>query len=182
MRLFPLLFGFFSCFSSGAVVYAQNQPVFELRSAQDSVLAYAGQLDAGTPFSSLSWAWDSQNACFVETRREHFTGNTILYRTDIPKYSTMVIRLVPTDRKQEMSLLAYSGGHGALPPELYSCVSCEADFALDRAVVGRTRPAHVRSVELRAANRPYPVTIAVVGADGLATGAYTLEVSLRRNR
>lgn len=182
MRLLILLFGLLSCLCSSAVVHAQDQPVFQLRSAQDSVLAYTGQLDAGTPFSTLRWAWDSQNACFVETRRAQFTGNTVLYRTDIPKYSTMVIRLVPTDRKQEMSLLAYSGGHGALPPELSSCVSCEADFALDRAVVGRTRPAHVRSVELRAVNRPYPVTIAVVGADGLATGAYTLEVSLRRNR
>lgn len=178
MRLITLLF----ILTLGTSVCAQNTQLLQLRAAQDSTLAYAGNLTAGTPLSHLDWAWNSQNACFVEPRAEHFTGNMVLYRTEIPKYSTMVIRLVPTDRKQKMSLMAYSGGHGAVPPELNGCVSCEADFPLDRAVVGRKLPKHVRSVELRAVNRPYPVTIAVFGANGLDEGAYQVQVSLKKNR
>ena len=94
----------------------------------------------------------------------------------------MVIRLIPKDPSQNMSLYAYSGGHGALPPALYSCVSCEADFHQDRQHVGRPKPDHTRSVELRAVTRPYPVTIGVVGANELDSGAFYLEVTVTKNR
>ena len=163
-------------------VLRSKTAVYQIRSTQDSTLAYAGNIDQGQPLSSLDWAWNSQNACFVEPRKAEFTGNAVFYRTDIPKYSTMVIRLIPDDPKEHLSLLAYSGGWGKLPPELNGCVSCEADFQLDRPVRGRTRPAHIRSVELRAVNRPYPVTIGVFGADGRRQGGYRIEVSVKRNR
>lgn len=163
-------------------VRAQSNAPFQLRSAQDSTLAYAGDLALGQPLSRLDWAWDSQNACFVEPRAGFFTGNAVFYRTEIPKYSTMVIRLIPTDPKSNMSLLAYSGGHGALAPDLAGCVSCEADFQQERQNISRPKNDHTRSVELRAVNRAYPVTIAAFGANGLDSGAYRLEVTLKRNR
>lgn len=177
MRLLTLLFCTFLCTSARA----QMTPI-EIQTAPAPSSAFTGDLALGAPLERFDWAWDSQNACFVETRQEHFTGNMVLYRTEIPRYSTMVIRLIPDDPTQEMSLLAYSGGGGALPPELRSCVSCEADFPLEQRRIGRDLPAHVREIELRAVTRPYPITIAVFGADGLAEGGYRLEVEVRKNR
>lgn len=161
---------------------AQSTVPLQLRAARDSTLSYAGNLAEGQPLSRLDWAWDSQNACFVETRRDFFTGNAVWYRTGIPKYSTMIIRLIPDDPDENLSLLAYSGGRGALPPDLPGCVSCEADFHQDRQNISRPENGPARSVELRAVNRAYPVTIAAFGAGGLRSGGYTLEISVRPNR
>lgn len=94
----------------------------------------------------------------------------------------MVIRLIPKDKKENFSLYAYSGGGGAVPPNLHSCVSCEADTQPTARIIGRKRPDYVRSVELRAVTRPYPITIGVAGADGLTAGDFTLEVSITKNR
>jgi len=159
MRLLPLLFLTLLCTS----VRAQKALPFAIEARAGESLAYELNLDKGQPFTSLDWAWSSQNACFVELRAEFFTGNNVFFRTEIPKYSTMVIRLIPKDKRQNMSLYAYSGGHGALPPELPSCVSCEADFHQD-------------------VTRPYPVTIGVVGANGLAEGDFVIEVTVTKNR
>jgi len=178
MRLLPLLLLTCTC----TFLSAQRAEPFLLEIEQGQALAWEGKLEVGTPLASLAWAWNSQNACFVEPRADYFTGNNVLYRTEIPKYSTMVIRVTPKDRKTNLSLFAYSGGGESLPPELYSCVSCEADFKMTKTVIGRTRKSYVREVELRAVNRAYPITIGVVGAEGLKTGDYTLEISVVKNR
>ncbi|MBC6994069.1 hypothetical protein QWY85_15435 [Neolewinella lacunae] len=165
-----------------ALAIAQAPSVFALEARAGESLNYEMDLNAGAPITDLSWAWNSSNACFVEPRKQYFTGNHVLFKTEIPTYSTMVIRLVPTDPSQNMSIYAYSGGGGALPPALASCVSCEADFYQDRPSRTRPNPDHTRSVELRAVTRPYPVTIGVVGADGLAEGTFTLEITVTKNR
>lgn len=157
-------------------------PIYSIEAQQDQVLTYQLSLDGGILLNNLSWAWDSQNACFVETSAPFFKGNHVLFKTEIPKYSTMVIRLIPTDPKVNMSLYAYSGGRGDLPPKLHGCVSCEADFYQDRPSVNRPNPDHTRSVELRAVNRAYPITIGVAGAEGVVSGDFKLEVSVKRNR
>lgn len=136
-----------------------------------------GQLESGAIMSDLSWAWSSQNACFVTTQQEKFTGNHVLYQTEIPPRSEMTIRVVPKDKNADFSIYAYSGGRGAIVPDLPSCVSCEADYKWDYKRRGKTQD-HTRSVQLRAVNNPYPVTIGVVGARGLTSGAFTLEVEL----
>ncbi|MFT7119961.1 MAG: hypothetical protein ACJAZ9_000130 [Neolewinella sp.] len=139
-------------------------------------------LDTGNIVSDLSWAWDGQNACFVEPMKDWSTGNHVFFRTEIPKYSTMVIRLIPKAPNQNMSLYAYSGGHGALPPALHSCVSCEADFHQEMQNISRPKNDHTRSVELRAVNRAYPVTIGVAGAEGLLNGKFYVEITVTKNR
>ncbi len=161
---------------------AQEAGPFTVEARAGETLSYEMDLQRGTPLTSLDWAWSSQNACFVEPRAEFFTGNNVFFRTEIPKYSTMVIRLIPKDKSANLSLYAYSGGHGALPPDLPSCVSCEADFKQERRTVGKPPQDHTRSVELRAVTRPYPVTIGVVGANGLTEGAFYLEISVKKNR
>lgn len=172
-----LLFVFFFCTSAGGF-FAQNMAT-QLLLLDNQVSVFEGNLEDGTEISDLSWAWASNNACFVEPRREKFSGSHVLYTTELPKYSTMIIRLIPDDLEVEMSLYAYSGGGGALPPELSSCVSCEADFKSDRPFArGRDRTGPNREVELRAVNRGYPITIGVVGANGLSSGSFRLEVEI----
>lgn len=161
---------------------AQAPPVFAVKAESAQTLTYTMDLDQGIIMEDLSWAWSSQNACFVEPRAAYFKGNHVLFTTEIPAYSTMIIRLVPQDPATNMSLYAYSGGGGALPPALYSCVSCEADFHQERPSRSRPKPDHTRSVELRAVTRPYPVTIGVAGAGGVVSGAFSLEISVKRNR
>lgn len=178
MRIYLfLLSGLFA-----SALFAQEAAPLQIEARAGETLTYELNLDQGSPLADLSWAWNSQNACFVEPRAEFFTGNNVFFITEIPTYSTMVIRLIPKDPKQNMSIYAYSGGHGALPPQLSSCVSCEADFQQDRPSVNRPRPDHTRSVELRAVTRPYPVTIGVVGANGLTEGDFYLEISVKKNR
>jgi hypothetical protein len=178
MRLFTLLLLTLLC----TCVRAQNVTPITIAARAGETLTYELNLDQGQPLTTLAWAWDGQNACFVELRAKYFTGNHVFLRTEIPKYSTMVIRLVPKDKRQNMSLYAYSGGHGALPPDLHGCVSCEADFQQDRPSISRPKIDHTRSVELRAVTRPYPVTIGVAGASGLAGGDFVIEVTVTKNR
>lgn len=164
------------------VSLALSAQIFTLEAEQNNTLYWEGNLSAGEPITDLSWAWNSSVACFVEPREEFYKGNHVLYRSELPSYSTMVITLVPDDPKQDISLYAYSGGHGAIPPNLSSCVSCEADFPMDREVRGRERPYHVRSVELRAVRNPYPVTIGVSGPAGAVEVGYKLYIELKKNR
>lgn len=174
----PYLWLLLSFSVSHQLLIAQEMPpLVEAQSGQ--VVSVNAELSEGIPMPDLSWAWNSSNACFVEPRKDKFTGNHYLLKTEIPRYSTMLIRVIPEDRGEELSLYAYSGGWGELPPALPSCVSCEADFEQERASVhGRNRPAHVREVELRAVNRPYPVTIGVVGANGRTSGAFRVEIEV----
>ena len=52
---------------------------------------HQGKLEDGVPIHDLSWAWNSQNACFVSIRQRKFTGNHLLYITDLPPYSEIEI-------------------------------------------------------------------------------------------
>lgn len=160
---------------------AQTTVTDTLEARSGETMSYTYNLNQGSPMASLGWAWDSQNACFVEPRKDFFTGNHVLFRTAIPKYSTMIIRVIPTG-KSKLGMYAYSGGWGALPPELPGCVSCEADFPRDRPSISRGNKTAIRTVELRAVNRPYPVTIGVAGAQGLREGEFTVEITVKRNR
>lgn len=168
----------FSCTLSAQ----KSPPVYDIETVQGQSLSWELNLDKGGPIETLEWAWMSNNACFPETQKMNFTGSHMLLRTEIPKYSTMVIRLIPKDKKENFSLYAYSGGHGALPPKLSSCVSCEADTKPEARIIGRKRPNYVRSVELRAVTRPYPVTIGIAGAEGRTEGDFTIEVTITKNR
>lgn len=55
----------------------------------------------------LSWAWKSNNACFPETQKNKFTGNHVLYYTDLPTYSEIEATVVPKNRRANFSIYAY---------------------------------------------------------------------------
>ena len=138
-----------------------------------------GNLSEGVLIHDLSWAWSSQNACFVGTQAHKFTGNHVLYTTEIPTYSVMNIKVIPANRKDNFSIYAYEIGVGSnrYVPDLPSCVTCEANFKWDRPHKNQKQN-HSRSVKLNAINHPYQVVIGVVGADGLSEGDFTLEITV----
>jgi len=144
-------------------------------------VSYKGDLSQGQPLADLSWAWSSANACFPETQKQKFTGNHVFFSGIIPKYSEMTVTVIPNDVNADFSIYAYEIGatRNDLVPNLSSCIRCEADHKWDRPVRGKTQD-HTRTVtDLVAINTPYKVIIGVTGANGLASGGFTLKVSMK---
>lgn len=156
--------------------------VQEFEPQKNSELTIQGNLNTGNKIADLSWAWSSQNACFVSLQREKFTGNHVFYTGIIPKYSEMEVTVIPKDTSKNLSIYAYEVGvHNTdVPPALTSCIRCEADFKRERNFVGKAPQDHTRKVtNLVAINRPYRVVIAVVGAEGLTEADYDLVISMK---
>ena len=89
----------------------------------------------------------------------------------------MYVRVIPEDPNANMSIYGYqdSVNNTVYPPELSSCVSCEADYKWDYPKRGKTQD-NTRTVFFNAINNPYRIVIAVVGANGLKTGAFKIEI------
>ena len=142
---------------------------------------FTGNLSDGAPIEDLSWAWNSSVACFPATQSQKFTGNHVLYATDLPSYSEMEVTVIPDDKRANFSVYAYEVGQISernTVPNLPSCVRCEVDHKWDRNYAGK-RQDHTRTAKnLVAIRNPYQVMIGVVGADGLAEGGYTLKIKL----
>lgn len=155
--------------------------VFSVEPVPNATVSYVGNLEQGRPMDDLSWAWSSQNACFVEFQKKKFSGNHVLYTGVIPKYSEMTVTVIPDDPKDNFSVYAYEVGQNnfSIVPELPSCIRCEAEFKWDRPKRGKTQD-HTRIVDnLVAINNPYRVFIGVTAADGLASGGYTLQIEMK---
>jgi hypothetical protein len=152
-------------------------PTYRLQALNGQPQTYKGDLSEGVPIHDLSWAWSSQNACFVAPRASSFNGNHLLYLTELPPNTELTITLQAEDEQSDLSLYAYShaGSEYKLVPGLTSCVSCEADFAFGLAK-GKSPS---RTVSLRAVNNPYKVVIGVAGAQSLDKGSFTLTLSTR---
>lgn len=155
----------------------QPLKIYTAPAEKGKTVAYAGDLSNGVIMQSLDWADNSSVACFPGTQNSKFTGNHLFFVTEIPRYSNMEITVVPEDKSANMSLYAYSTGTTSkvMPPELSSCVSCEADHKWDRPKRGKTQN-HTRSVSMTAINNPYRVVIGVVGAEGLTTGKFQVQI------
>lgn len=128
----------------------------------------------------LKWAQNSSVACFPGTRFVEFQGKQQFYWIDLPSYSTINIELV-AENNDRINLYAFSGFDGThIPPNLPSCVSCEAAYEQWNP----TKPpkdfskaaSKQQSVELRATKNPYRVFIAVAGAKGVESGKYKLNI------
>ncbi|MBC8753304.1 hypothetical protein H2O64_01390 [Kordia sp. YSTF-M3] len=173
----------FLCFCLPMVNYSiaqdGNKKISVVTVKANSTVSYQGNLADGEKISDLSWAANSSVACFPATQNQKFTGNHVLYATTIPKRSEMFIKVIPKNKKHNLSLYAYEVGltNEQLPPNLSSCVTCEADYKWDRKWRGKTQD-HTRNVRLNAINNPYKVVIGVVGAEGLTESDFTLEIKL----
>ena len=140
-------------------------------------VAYSGNLKDGRVIQDLSFAANSSVACFPATQNDKFTGNHVFFVTEIPKYSKMYITLIPDDKNANMSIYAYQDGttKTVYPPNVNSCVTCEADYKWDRPKKGKTQN-HTRNIYLNAINNPYRVVIGVAGADELSTGGFKIQI------
>ena len=167
-------------------LFAQNyiDSLIWLEAEPGQLLKTQGDLTKGQPMSDLSWAWNSSVAYFPELQAEKFTGNHVLYAIDLPSYSNMEISLVPANKKTDLSIYAYMVGKVSednLVPNLGRCVRCEVDHKSDRRYVGQSSNGNIRIVkDILAIRNPYQVVIGVVGAKGLATGAYTLNLKVNK--
>jgi hypothetical protein len=153
--------------------------IYTAKSEKGKILSYKGDLKDGVKINDLSWASKSSVACFPATQNSKFTGNHIIFTTEIPANSVMDITVVPDDVNANMSIYAYQVGltNTAMVPELSSCMACEAEHKWDYPKKGKTQD-HTRTVSLNTLNNPYKVVIGVVGADGLTTGSFTLKIKV----
>ncbi|RMG94713.1 MAG: hypothetical protein D6705_15485 [Deltaproteobacteria bacterium] len=150
-------------------------PVKDFASERGKKVTVKGRLEDGHPIV-LEWAESSQVACFPATKFQHFDGAHALFRTDLPKYTTMKVTLTPDDPKLDVSLYGYTISQGdttRVAPNVTTCVSCEASYPLSG-----TNPGKPESIQLVAINNPYTAVLGVVGANGATRGSFTLEVEL----
>ncbi len=150
---------------------------YKATSVKGATKIYKGNLSDGVVINDLSWAAKSSVACFPATQNDKFTGNHIIYLTELPARSVMTVTLVPDNPNSNMSLYAYSAGTHKMVPGLSSCVSCEADYKWDRPKKGKTQD-HTRSVRLNAITNPYKVVIGVAGANGLKAGSFKIKIKV----
>ncbi len=155
--------------------------VIPVETAKNKVSTVKGNLKDGVIIHDLSWASTSSNACFPGTQNQKFRGNHVFYSATLPDNSEMEVTLIPDDKNADFSLYAYQVGtnNNNLPPNLPNCISCEADFKWDRPKAGKKQD-HTRIVSnLTSIGNSYKIIIGVVGANGLTTGSYTLNIGVK---
>lgn len=146
----------------------------KLTELPDGDQTFKGNLSTGEILNDLSWAWNSSMACFVEPGKSWFTGNHVFYQIDLPSNSTIDIYLNSTNSSDDIALYAYSKGAGdkTIPPNISSCVSCEASPSNSTPIPGE------KHVYLNAVNNPYSIIIGVAGGSGLTTGEFTITIDV----
>ncbi len=142
--------------------------------AQGKTVKVTDKLDGG-PQIALDWAARSDVACFPNPQFKHFNGAHKVYSLKIPKYSNMEIKLIPKDKKSDLSLYAWMGGGDKLPPAVHRAITCEASYGTNK-MSQPFSPGKTEVVKLNAINNPYDVHIGVAGAQKLMKGAYTIEI------
>jgi len=160
---------------------AQKPEVIKIEPVPNEDVTLSANLSQGVKIDDLSWAWSSQNACFVAFQQHKFTGNHVLFTGIIPPYSEITVTVIPKDPNANFSIYAYEVGVDKMPivPDLPSCIRCEADYKWDRKWKGLTQD-HTRRVKnLVALSKPYRMIIGVVGAEGLEEGEFTMVVSTK---
>lgn len=159
-------------------LFSQTTPKvkhFPLDAKRD--VSIPGNLNTGQFIDDLSWAWQSNVACFVKTQEKKFTGHHVLYSIDVPAGYEYVITLTPKDPSLNLSLYAYMVNEiteSNTVPNLSSCIRCEADFKWDYKKRGVVQDHSRRVKDILATDRPFKAVIGVVGAEGLAEGEYVI--------
>ncbi len=157
-----------------------QQEVQKIDAKKNETVSVTGNLNEGKKMEDLSWAWNSANACFVETKKNKFNGNHMFYETEIPANSNMEVTVTPDDPNANFSIYAYQVGinNNDIVPDLPGCTRCEVDYKWDMKWKGKTQD-HTRTAKnLVAIQSPFKVIIGVVGAEELTEGSYTLSVKV----
>lgn len=138
--------------------------------------AFTDDIKNGVKLTDLSWAWNSAVACFPETQKENYTGNHLLFQTEIPANAEMTVTLIPKKPGTKLSLYGYQIGvnNNAIVPELSSCVTCEAD----NNQMGKAKN-NIRSIRFNAIQRPYKIMIGIAGVQGLTAGEFDFQIIVK---
>ncbi len=134
--------------------------------------SWTGDLSSGAPID-IDWADESDIACWPGTEDPNFDGNHVFYQLSQPADLDLWVRVIP-ERGVDVSLYAMQFAGGVqTPPDVVSCVTCEASADWD----GDTNPGEREELFLSGYNA-YDVLIAVAGANGADEGQYSLEAWL----
>ncbi len=152
--------------------------MIKIESKKGSIVSVSNNLKNGEKIEDLSWASKSSVACFPATQNSKFRGNHVLFFTDLPSYSNMDIELIPLNENANFSLWGYqvAPNDEQLPPNLSSCVSCEADYKWDYPKRGKTQ-GHKRTIQFTAIKNSYKIVIGVVGGDEDVEGEFELVIT-----
>jgi hypothetical protein len=138
-----------------------------------------GKINSGVQID-LAWAANSSVACFPATSFDQFDGSHVMYQFELPKYTTATVEMTPKAADLDLNLYAYSVGttSTSLPPNVPSCVSCEASYGTNN-INTRYNPGATEKVELVAINNPYRVFVGVAGSQKITKGSFDLKVTLK---
>lgn len=167
--------------AANAMAQDKQVTVYSVKTEANKTATVTGSLKDGKQLSSLAWASSSSNACFPATQNSKFTGNHVLFSTDMPPHSIMTVTVTPKKTGTNLSIYGYQIGAGKviLPESLQSCVTCEAEHKWDYPKRGKVQT-DSRSISFNAIGNPYSIVIGVAGADGLTEGDFTLEITLKQ--
>jgi hypothetical protein len=155
--------------------------VYSIKNAPNMTSTVTGSLKDGKKLASLGWASSSSNACFPATQNSKFTGNHVLFVTDMPPHSIMTVTVTPKTSGANLSIYGYQIGAGKtiLPENLQSCVTCEADHKWDYPKRGKVQT-DARTITFNSIGNSYSIVIGIAGADGLTEGDFSVAVSLKQ--
>ncbi len=165
-------------------ITAQNTAVNSVLIAVGKENIYKANLNEGIYIKDLSWAWNSQNACFTEIQKSKFTGKHVFFTGIIPAHSIASIEVIPVDKKANFSVYAYqiNLNEDFLVPDLPHCIACEADFKWDYRKKNRYQN-HIRKIgDFTAIDYSYRLVIGVTGANGLNQGAFYIKIKTKAYR
>ena len=167
----------FSVSSLQAQTESKELPVQDLETK--SKILISGNLQDGMTMP-LRWAENSSVACFPGTRFNEYKGNHLLYRVQMPAASKMDIKVTPKSKKNRINVYALRLGADnlAAPPNVSSCISCEASYPIYAGKPNYRMAAKPKSVEYISINKPYTILIGVAGAEGVMEGDFELEITI----
>ncbi len=158
---------------------AQNEYVFKVNFVKNKITSLEVNLSEGVFLDDLSWAWNSQNACFPETQKSKFTGKHLFFTGILSEKSKATITVIPKNKRKNLSLYAYQMplNDTFLVPNLPHCIACEADHKNDYKKYGKPKQNHKRKVSnFIALDNSYRIVIGVTGADNLSVAEFILEI------
>jgi hypothetical protein len=151
-----------------------------VKAIKGQTVTIQGNLKAGEIMEDLEWAESSSMACWVGLRNVEFQGNHVAYWFDLPKKSIVKITVTSASTNSRINIYGYSGfDFIKTPPEVSRCTSCEASFPEWIGQPNLAEPAKPQTIEFNATTIRNRVYVAVAGARGVTSGAYTIAIELK---
>jgi hypothetical protein len=138
--------------------------------SQDPTTSWSDDLSSGA-LVDLDWADLSTVACWPGTEDVNFSGNHVFFEVSQGADRDLYVRVTPQSGV-DVSLYAMEfEGSVQTPPDVSSCVACEASASWS----DDSNPGTEEEVYLSGYN-PYVVLIGVAGANDADSGGFTLEL------